>query len=712
MKKITLALIWFVLILSLGACDKAGEQMSLGTVAPEAVSGGLVILNNLAETISVLDSSGALHNNVQFTGSSPNHILYADPYIYIVNSLSNSIEVLSAKDLSIIKEISVGTGKNPMFAAIIRDHVLAVTEFKEGGLDIVYIDRGIVNPVDLTEIKLPRDNNDVAGWCYPYGVAVNNGKIFVTLANLTDYYGGLTAAGPGVVAVIDASSYDIIEIIELKGADPVFAANFGNKVIIACAGHYEGDITSPRPSGFKGDGTIEIIDTETLVLERTYDLEDSAPFSFSISEDNILYASNAMGSGIPRVNLATDDVMDNLELDGPFISAVLAPGDTIYALDFNNDLLFALDKEGHVLNTYLVGDGPIAMLSLAEVSAEEHIIPVIKVSPPIASPGVDITFDASASVLPGGDYTFSWDFGDGSLSEEGIMVVHAYNNQDQYIVTLTVTDDSGRTATKKCTVYIVEKSPFATEVIDYSPAPGQFIDNPQFNDPDRALGPPVGGGPQSPDNSSQVSLGGFGGSITLKFDHMVMDNPENPLGLDFILFGNAFGGWVEPGVVEISDDPKVEEDPGQAKWYLIPGTAMESNTEEPVYRKVEKYYEETGEIFYAYQIPPETSYVNPDTGEVNWGYADFSPVMELPKGADPVEFYTNPDNPYEVGTDEGSCGGDAFDIAWAIDPVTGEPAGLGSFQYIKITTGVDYYSETLGEISTEVDAVADIGLEY
>ena len=86
--------------------------------------------------------------------------------------------------------------------------------------------------------------------------------------------------------------------------------------------------------------------------------------------------------------------------------------------------------------------------------------------------------------------------------------------------------------------------------------------------------------------------------------------------------------------------------------------------------------------------------------------------MALPEGADPVEFYTNPDNPYIVGTDEGSCGGDAFDIAWALDPVTGKhPEDLQYFQYIKITTGVDHYSPTLGEVSTEVDAVADVGLD-
>ena len=69
----------------------------------------------------------------------------------------------------------------------------------------------------------------------------------------------------------------------------------------------------------------------------------------------------------------------------------------------------------------------------------------------------------------------------------------------------------------------------------------------------------------------------IGGSITLAFDHPVLDDPANPFGLDFIIFGNAFqllGGnaygsgmddpatlvfssasiVAEPGLVEVSQD--------------------------------------------------------------------------------------------------------------------------------------------------------------
>ena len=126
------------------------------------------------------------------------------------------------------------------------------------------------------------------------------------------------------------------------------------------------------------------------------------------------------------------------------------------------------------------------------------------------------------------------------------------------------------------------ESPFATAVLEYAPAPGQFVNNPAFDDPVRALGAPVGAGTVSPDNTSSVSLGGFGGSLTLAFDHLVTDDPRNPLGLDFIVFGNAFWPdgapsrrWGEAAIIEISFDQNGNGLADDA-WFLIPGSHLNS----------------------------------------------------------------------------------------------------------------------------------------
>ena len=82
----------------------------------------------------------------------------------------------------------------------------------------------------------------------------------------------------------------------------------------------------------------------------------------------------------------------------------------------------------------------------------------------------------------------------------------------------------------------------------------------------------------------------------------------------------------------------------------------------------------------------------------------------LPVGQAAEDFYTRPDNPFAVGLTPGSGGGDGFDIAWAVDRATGEPALLDGFDFIRVTTGVNLVvvNPPFGEVSTEIDAVADV----
>src|SRR5690606_29112210 len=106
------------------------------------------------------------------------------------------------------------------------------------------------------------------------------------------------------------------------------------------------------------------------------------------------------------------------------------------------------------------------------------------------------------------------------------------------------------------TLPAIAHAQFASRVVDYAPAPGQFVNDPAFNDPARSLGAPIGAGLLTADLTSIVTLGGFGGSLTLAFDEPVEDDANNPLGLDCIVFGSAFyvagnenRRWAEAGLI-------------------------------------------------------------------------------------------------------------------------------------------------------------------
>ncbi len=298
------------------------------------------------------------------------------------------------------------------------------------------------------------------------------------------------------------------------------------------------------------------------------------------------------------------------------------------------------------------------------------------------------------------------------------------------------------------------QSPFAARVVEYASAPGQFVTDPSFNDPDAALGPPSSAGETAPSNVGLVSLGGFGGSITLAFDHTVLDDPRNPLGLDAIVFGNAHwvagdpnARWAEPATIEISLDVNlngIADDP----WYLIRG----SHITDPIAQFASQTWDtDTNDTTFpphlASWIPASASpdaqgrfetvgWVLPsdpfDVGlfllnssdaaslgmESVWGYAECSPTRLLgdldgdgvtdDTQIPPERFYTRPDDPLTIGIDPGAGGGDAFDIAWAIDPLTGAPAALPGFDFIRLTSARRWSVTILGEPSSEIDAVADV----
>jgi PKD repeat protein len=74
-------------------------------------------------------------------------------------------------------------------------------------------------------------------------------------------------------------------------------------------------------------------------------------------------------------------------------------------------------------------------------------------------------FDFEANVTGGTvPYTYSWDFGDGSVeSDDDESVDHTFDVAGNYTVTFTVTDSTGRTVSDSIVVTVHEREPPATE---------------------------------------------------------------------------------------------------------------------------------------------------------------------------------------------------------------------------------------------------------
>ena len=121
-----------------------------------------------------------------------------------------------------------------------------------------------------------------------------------------------------------------------------------------------------------------------------------------------------------------------------------------------------------------------------------------------------------------------------------------------------------------CTM--LNASPYASSVISFSQG---IAADPGYNNPYVVLGaPPVADSSNWPvsitsapwETTDVVSLGN-GGSITIGFDHQVLNNPSDvEYGVDLLVFGNSFfatdwagdgrivGTYFEPAKIEVSQD--------------------------------------------------------------------------------------------------------------------------------------------------------------
>ncbi len=258
--------------------------------------------------------------------------------------------------------------------------------------------------------------------------------------------------------------------------------------------------------------------------------------------------------------------------------------------------------------------------------------------------------------------------------------------------------------------------PWADEVLSYVSGPN--MPSGPYADASVAIGAPEGAGTNYGNTTSIVSLGSISdtarGQLVLKFNTPVEDDPENPMGLDCIVFGNAF--WTgnnpqvrfqEPALIEISQDVNgngLADDP----WYLIPGSRAyqygADGSLPTISEPTGQSNSATNPYYLAGNIKNPNAYDDAvdDTIEYNWGYGDTTP--NLPHYLD---YHLRPDDPLTVGLSEPCAGGDAFDIAWAVDQA-GEPADLSQFDSIRFSTFVLRNTGVVGYMSPEVDAVADV----
>jgi glucan-binding YG repeat protein len=220
-------------------------------------------------------------------------------------------------------------------------------------------------------------------------------------------------------------------------------------------------------------------------------------------------------------------------------------------------------------------------------------------------------------------------------------------------------------------------------VSEYKPVAGQFIYSPFAKNAHNVLRA------DTHYIGSMVSLGGHGGSLTVEYDDPITNNPNNPYGVDFIIYGNAFEGGKasEPASVEVSENG--------TEWYYLAGS---HHYELNVAFDREATVNYTNEIVKSMVFLGETGYPN-----VTFGYADVSSCSEIANAGYLWGVKGDVYNPYTADLKNNI--GDGFDLSWAVDK-DGKPVQIDSVKYVRMQNVIDVKENgAFGEVSPEISTI-------
>ncbi|MCM1139716.1 MAG: cell surface protein [Muribaculum sp.] len=335
--------------------------------------------------------------------------------------------------------------------------------------------------------------------------------------------------------------------------------------------------------------------------------------------------------------------------------------------------------------------------------------------------------------------TFKWSV-DGNEITDATSQTYVFtpSSPGNYQVTVTVTENSETsdasvsTAVKVTCVMGTPADRFrpstaasakkCNKVYEFAPAPGQFINRTLgtngYTGNETTMELACAFAERNLSNDMYVSLGAWGGSIVVGFDHSIKNNNGN--NYDFVVQGNAFGTSNEPGIVWVMQDTNGNGVPDD-EWYELRGSETGKSTTIQDYEVT--YFRPIPYAMNNYWIDcfgKEGSIKRNQYHGQEYYYPIWMPESYTIRGTlIPGTMTNDGHSPYpwgyvdNVGSDsfsaptlDGTGQKNGFKISNAMYP-NGTPIILEYIDFVKIQCAVQEYHPSFGEVSTEVFSIED-----
>ena len=527
-------------------------------------------------------------------------------------------------------------------------------------------------------------------------------------------------ARPGKVVEFDTNTFQITREV-VVGYQPEEMVITGGRLYVANSGGY-------RYPDY--DHTVSVIDLESFQVVNTIDVAINLHRMEKDTKGNIYVTSRGdyygNGSDIYVIDTATGTVTGNLGIPA---NEMCLDGDSLYILSSswnhegeNNETgYFIYDTaQKRLVSENFITDGTDKEIQLPYGIAVNPETKEIYVS------------DATDYVTPGYLHCFTPDGKKQWSVRTGDIPAHFAFTTEEFYYNNTPQETTS--------------SAYITKVIEYMPAPGQFVNvMPKYEEGDtpddmnRKALEAIGN-----NKRGMVSLGGYGGYIIVGFDHRI----ENRPGLrDFRVLGNAFegaatamgGGGYEPGIIQVALDEDKDGKADGGVWYEIAGSAHRDATQESWYETARNAGTDTlfyhGDYEIVYHAPKEEQSGNDnirwEDNKGNQGHMTrnmYHSQPYYPQWITEQEMRFKGSRLPQNGIDESGQGtyyvlypfafgyadnapntsdGSTIDIDWAVD-AEGNEVSLPGIDLIRIYTGVNQQNGWIGECSTEISGIEDL----
>lgn len=299
------------------------------------------VVNSLAETLSRVDlTSGQVDTNAVVLDTYPNDIVIANGLAYVVNSGSNNVQIIDLSSEQTIGTIEILYGINPYSIAL-------------DGQDCAFVSNWMTGNVSVLDLQAGMEVDTITLGGVPQGLCATEDYLFVTDVNFDMVS---FTYGPGHLFAYSLATLDFIDSIEVGTNPQIVQLGPDGKLHVVCTGIIGTD-----------SGQIDIVDPQMLVIEHSIPIGGS-PGSLAFNSQHIAYLGSVAWADEGWL-LTYDaltyqiiiDAQNPIVLPSSAVDIACMENDHVFAVCFNTDELIELDENDDIVQSYVVGDGPIAL---------------------------------------------------------------------------------------------------------------------------------------------------------------------------------------------------------------------------------------------------------------------------------------------------------------------------------------------------------------